>query len=82
MLANANSFTSNSAKAIGLHYLVEEMNLHVSLPAVRSEAVGGARKTHETHTSVLNNTLHRMPQRAFGGTCALRCVTSPLTSGY
>ncbi len=53
MSANTNSSISNSAKAVGLHYLVEEMNLHVRPPAVRSEVTGGARKTRETHTSTL-----------------------------
>ena len=53
MSPNANSPISSSAKEIGLHYLVQEMNLHVASPAVRSEIVAGARKTHETHTSVL-----------------------------
>src|SRR5208337_4176635 len=40
----------NPGMAIGLHRLVEEMGLRIPVPAVRSKAVAGARRTHENHT--------------------------------
>jgi hypothetical protein len=40
------------AKLVGLHALIEGMNLRVPAPIVRSEVVAGIRKTHETHASV------------------------------
>ena len=46
--------TSTSLKsAIGLHWLIEEFGLEVILPAVRSEAVRGARKTRIADGTVL-----------------------------
>jgi len=44
---------NNLTKAIGLHRLVEEVGLRVPLPAVRSEAVSGARRTYEKPTEVI-----------------------------
>jgi hypothetical protein len=41
------------AKAIGLHWLIEELGLAVVRPAVRSEAIRGARKTRITDGTVL-----------------------------
>ena len=43
----------NQSIAIGLHRLVEENDLRVPLPALRSEAVSGARKTYEKATEVI-----------------------------
>jgi hypothetical protein len=40
------------AKLVGLHALIEGLNLRVPAPIVRSEVVAGIRKTHETHASV------------------------------
>jgi hypothetical protein len=41
------------ARAIGLHWLIEELGLAVVRPAVRSEAIRGARKTRITDGTVL-----------------------------
>jgi hypothetical protein len=40
-------------KAVGLHGLIEELNLRVALPVVRSEVISGARKTIITDGTVL-----------------------------
>jgi len=51
---NFSDSTSNSpTQAIGLHWLIEELGLAVIPPAVRSEAVRGARKTRIADGSVL-----------------------------
>jgi hypothetical protein len=39
-------------KAVGLHRLIEEFNLKVPLPAVRSEVISGARRTTVTDGKV------------------------------
>ena len=46
MTIGANPSLNSPNNAIGLHRLVEEMDLRAPLPAVRSEAIAGARKTH------------------------------------
>jgi hypothetical protein len=54
MAIGANPSLHSSNNVIGLHCLVEEMDLRVPLPAVRSEAVAGTRKTHiNPNTTVL-----------------------------
>jgi len=40
-------------KAVGLHGLIEEFDLKVPLPAVRSEVISGARRTTVTDGTVL-----------------------------
>ena len=46
--------TPNDApKAVGLHRLIEEFNLKVPLPTVRSEVISGARRTTVTDGTVL-----------------------------
>jgi|GEM_PF-87803 len=52
---------------IGLHWLIEELGLDVVLPAVRSEAVRGARKTRITDGSALEQyPLSYAPKDLFG----------------
>jgi Fic family protein len=54
-------------KAIGLHWLIEELGLAVVPPAVRSEAVRGARKTRITDGTVLEQyPLTYSPKDLFG----------------
>ncbi|MGB7548851.1 MAG: Fic family protein [Terracidiphilus sp.] len=49
----SDSRPKSDAKAIGLHRLIEELGLAVVHPAVRSEAIRGARKTRITDGTVL-----------------------------
>ncbi len=49
----SDSRPKSEAKAIGLHWLIEELGLHVVCPAVRSEAIRGARKTRIADGTVL-----------------------------
>ncbi len=56
-----------SKPAIGLHRLIEELGLAVVLPAVRSEAIRGARKTRITDGLVLEQyPLAYAPNNLFG----------------
>jgi Fic family protein len=52
-MAFSDSTSTRAKSAIGLHWLIEEFGLEVILPAVRSEAVRGARKTRITDGAVL-----------------------------
>ena len=62
---NFNDFTSNPA--IGLHRLIDELGLAVTLPAVRSEAIRGARKTRIADGSILEQyPLAYAPKGLFG----------------
>jgi hypothetical protein len=45
--------TPKEPKAVGLHGLIEEFDLKVPLPAVRSEVISGARKTTVTDGTIL-----------------------------
>src|ERR1035437_2350316 len=49
----SDSRPKSDANAIGLHWLIEELGLAVVPPAVRSEAVRGARKTRIADETVL-----------------------------
>lgn len=66
----------NQSIAIGLHRLVEENDLRVPLPALRSEAVSGARKTYEKATEVIEQYPASYAPKTFGGICVLPCATS------
>lgn len=56
-----------SKPAIGLYRLIEELGLKVVLPAIRSEAIRGARKTRITDGSVLEQyPLAYAPKDLFG----------------
>jgi Fic family protein len=52
-MAFSDSTSTRAKSAIGLHWLIEEFGLEVILPAVRSEAVRGARKTRIADGAVL-----------------------------
>jgi hypothetical protein len=49
----SDSRPKSDAKAIGLHWLIEELGLTIVRPAVRSEAIRGARKTRIAGGTVL-----------------------------
>lgn len=52
-MAFSDSRSKSDAKAIGLHWLIEELGLAVVRPAVRSEAIRGARKTRIADGTIL-----------------------------
>jgi Fic family protein len=49
----SSSIPKLAMQAIGLHWLIEELGLDVVVPAVRSEAVRGARKTRIANGAIL-----------------------------
>jgi hypothetical protein len=63
----SDSTPKSSPQAIGLHWLIEELGLDVVPPAVRSEAVRGARKTRIANGAVLEQyPLSYAPKNLFG----------------
>ena len=63
----SDSIPKSSTQAIGLHRLIEELGLDVVVPAVRSEAVRGARKTRIANGAILEQyPLSYAPKDLFG----------------
>ena len=63
----SDSIPRSSVQAIGLHRLIDELGLDVVVPAVRSEAVRGARKTRIANGAILEQyPLSYAPKDLFG----------------